>query len=813
MEAMRVVIAQYEGIDATPVLPLAAGCLIAAARVDPALAAVEFSIVIERRPLAQAVAELGHPTILGLSLYPWNAAYSLAVAQAARTAHPDCLIVVGGPSVPRRDERVRRFLADNPAVDVLAFGEGEITFRELLRTHLAGDTFHHIPGIAFRDHITAPPGRVNDFTLTASPYLDGTFDALIARHRHRFTMALCETNRGCPFSCTFCDWSLTKKVVEFPLARVFAELDWVVAHGFSHIMLADANFGIRPRDTGIARRLVELRQSTGLPATFYFYLTKNNHGRNLETIEILQAGGIGTWVGLAVQDFDDDVLEAVKRDNIQTGEAMKLRAICGERGIPTFNELILGLPGQTYQSFARTIATAMPPLPRHDFVLFLCRLIDNTELGDPESRERFGIQTRRCQWKTSTAGWDPIIDEYQEVVVGTRDMPLADWRRAYRLSFFAAALYNLRLLRVVLQHVVDATATPLESFLERLSDGMDDAPPGSVYADLNQTVHRYTNSLLAGGPFVLPFADSASDAPIPVDEAIALIALRRYDEFLQETAALIPADAEAFRYQSLITPRWQRPEPIDQNFSLDWPTYAATGVQHPRQTQVRFTPSSFVALPKFRDFASTHFAYIRTRLDVGRVETLNHPPPTAPHFIVLPATAIVLLTILLLPLATLGQTRPPLTPQAQRGQVLFQKSPKGVACGACHSLGNIGTVVGPDLTQLAAAAPPRALVMAMEITETAYVQQVKTTKGEFPGIQKQKIGDTLEIWDLSKLPPNLRTFAAADIQNMKPSEKWVHPPAAAHYNNQESADIIGFLKFVATGLQKEVTPGELEDHK
>ena len=42
-----------------------------------------------------------------------------------------------------------------------------------------------------------------------------------------------------------------------------------------------------------------------------------------------------------------------------------------------------------YRSFAQTIATAMPPLPRHDFVLFLCRLIDNTELGDPESRGRF----------------------------------------------------------------------------------------------------------------------------------------------------------------------------------------------------------------------------------------------------------------------------------------------------------------------------------------------------------------------------------------------------------------------------------------
>lgn len=636
---MRVVVSQYEGIDATPVLPLAAGCLVAAARVDPELALFDYSIVLVRRAIAEAVAELGRPDVLGLSLYPWNAAYSLAVAAAARAANPDCLIVAGGPSVPRRPERAGRFLDEHPAIDILAFGEGEITFREILREQNHSRIFEHVQGIAIRGvphRFTAPPGRVTDFAPTASPYLDGTFDELIERYRDRFSMALCETNRGCPFSCTFCDWSLTKKVVEFPLDRVHAELDWVVARGFSHVMLADANFGIRPRDTGIARRLVELRKETGRPATFYFYLTKNNHGRNLETIEILQAGGIGTWVGLAVQDFDDDVLEAVKRDKIQTGEAMKLRDICGQRGIPTFNELILGLPGQTYRSFVQTIATAMPALPRHDFVLFLCRLIDNTELGSPESREQFGIETRRCQWKTSTAGWDPIIDEFQEVVVGTRDMPVADWRRAYRVSFFAAALYNLRLLRVVLQSV----EIPLADYLELLAESMDRAAPGSVYADLGALFASYSEKLLAGGPFVLPYGDGA---PIVVDEAAALIALERYDEFLEETAAItITARAgapekmaEAFEYQSLITPRWGCDTPVEAVFSHDWPAYLLTGVLRAQETRVRFDPGGVVLAPTFRDFAGNHLAIIRARLDVGNLESLTPPP----RFVVLPATA------------------------------------------------------------------------------------------------------------------------------------------------------------------------------
>ncbi|HTM18946.1 MAG TPA: cobalamin-dependent protein, partial [Kofleriaceae bacterium] len=127
---MRVIVSQFEGIDATPVLPLAAGCLVATARADAALAGTEFAIALERQAIDRVVAGWQAPDLIGLSLYPWNAAYSLAVAAAARAAFPDALIVAGGPAVPRRPERARRFLDEHPGLDVLVFAEGELTFRE-----------------------------------------------------------------------------------------------------------------------------------------------------------------------------------------------------------------------------------------------------------------------------------------------------------------------------------------------------------------------------------------------------------------------------------------------------------------------------------------------------------------------------------------------------------------------------------------------------------------------------------------------------------------------------------------------------------
>ena len=132
--------------------------------------------------------------------------------------------------------------------------------------------------------------------------------------------------------------------------------------------------------------------------------------------------------------------------------------------------------------------------------------------------------------------------------------------------------------------------------------------------------------------------------------------------------------------------------------------------------------------------------------------------------------------------------------QAARGKELFLKSEKGIPCGTCHTLGGVGTAVGPDLKKLASLAMPRGLVMAMQMTVTEYVQEVKVKDGAFSGIQKQKTGDDVEIFDLSNMPPVLRKFSSKEITSMARNDKWKHPPASAGYTSKELADLIGWLK-------------------
>ena len=93
--------------------------------------------------------------------------------------------------------------------------------------------------------------------------------------------------------------------------------------------------------------------------------------------------------------------------------------------------------------------------------------------------------------------------------------------------------------------------------------------------------------------------------------------------------------------------------------------------------------------------------------------------------------------------------------------------------------------------------------MAMHMTMTAYVQEVKLANGTtFPGMPKGKQGDETEIWDLSQTPPVLRKMSSKDIESMKTNTTWKHPPATVEYTTQEIADIVGFIKWASTGSSK-----------
>lgn len=404
------------------------------------------------------------PAVIGIACHVWNARASLEFAAGIRRVLPDVLIVLGGYSVPSYPERIGPFFQQHPAVDVLVHGEGEETFAAVLRAVATGTPLSEVAGATVRDKrqpngFRTAPARpaIPDINMVPSPYLNGIFDDVLARYGSRLTGALMETTRGCPFQCTFCDWGKNEtKVRRFAIERVYAELDWIARNKIAYIAAADANFGMTfDRDMGIAERLAQLANSTGFPKYFTVNWTKNGSERVRPIANMLRTGGIDPAITSSVQSFHAPTLKAIKRKNISLDAYRTIRAAFMADGVCTYNELILGLPDETCESFIDGLSNLYTSYLTDQMAVYLCLMIENSEMNAPEYRREYAMETRRSpqRWRFQPIEQDTEF-EAEEVVVATRSLAVGDWKRAYvyanmvwSLYFSRVAFFDIILLR------------------------------------------------------------------------------------------------------------------------------------------------------------------------------------------------------------------------------------------------------------------------------------------------------------------------------------------------------------------------------
>ncbi|MDR0884026.1 MAG: radical SAM protein [Oscillospiraceae bacterium] len=381
-----------------------------------------------RDPVEDVVARMDNPFLVGFSCYIWSTEYNKALAQAVKKAFPDCYILFGGHNVPADGV----MLDELPYVDFLMHDEGEIPFQALL-IELAKETpdWRNVPAISFRTaegtqtNPTAVADSVEDFP---SPYLEGLFDAIVERYPHIQWSTVWETNRGCPHHCAYCDWGEKKsRVRPFSMERLLAEIEWISTHNVGFVYGADANFGILPRDEGLLDALAEAKSRTGLPRLFDVNTTKIFNDQTFRITEKLNASGLDqTGASFSAQSLSPVVLKNIGRVNIDEEKVRQWLARCRKAGYRTHTDLIIGLPGETLQSYCAGVEK-MFTLGQHEGIrYFPCNLLVNAPMADPAYREKHGIHTIRTIFRlTMEAAPDPI-DEFIDVVDATATMPYPD---------------------------------------------------------------------------------------------------------------------------------------------------------------------------------------------------------------------------------------------------------------------------------------------------------------------------------------------------------------------------------------------------
>ena len=451
---------------------LALGMLTAAARHhDDGRLDAKFEI---RRPeeAGEALAHLARgrgPAILLCSDYVWSIDQNIALAREAVARRPEVLVIHGGPSSPRYEADAEHFLETyGDVAHVLVRGEGEDTFCELLDALAEDPTVSAgnlavVAGITFRDpatgEIVRTPDRprIVDLDRLPSPYLTGEFDDIAAEAWT--TTGAVETNRGCPYGCTFCDWgsAINSRIRMFDMDRVKAEVTWIGERGLHCMMLTDANFGITSRDVDTAKWIARVRDRTDHPDVLAWMAAKNTTKHLTKIFDALLPSGIVSNVSLSLQTFDEATLAAIDRSNISSEHFVKLATDLRHRGVPLQSDLMLGLPGQTYQSYRSDLQVMfdLEILPR----TWPVQQLPNSPMNDPAYRDRYAIRT----------------DE-RNIVVSTSTYDEADRRRMVRLRRLFTTTEVFGLLRHLLRWMQwdhDLVATDV---MDAILTAADDEP-------------------------------------------------------------------------------------------------------------------------------------------------------------------------------------------------------------------------------------------------------------------------------------------------------------------------------------------------
>lgn len=308
--------------------------------------------VINQRPTDIAEKILAtEPLIIGLGAYIWNVQQTTSLISILKRVDPSVTVVLGGPEVSY-EWQDRPIVRD---VDYLITGEGELAFRDLCGQILDGDR-------PAEKVIAAAPLSLDQITL---PYDDYDDEDITQR------TVYVEASRGCPFGCDFCLSALDTGVRKFPFQPLLHELSKLIRRGVQHLKFVDRTFNLdTPTSVKILEFLLEHCES-GL----FVHVEFVPHRLPDELRSVIRRFPKNTLqLEVGIQTFDPSVAARINRVQNEQRLERNLRFLLDETNVHVHTDLIVGLPGETLETFKTGFDRLMAIRPHEIQVGILKRL-------------------------------------------------------------------------------------------------------------------------------------------------------------------------------------------------------------------------------------------------------------------------------------------------------------------------------------------------------------------------------------------------------------------------------------------------------
>jgi radical SAM superfamily enzyme YgiQ (UPF0313 family) len=412
-------------------------------------------IFFEKLPVKNYESKVVDPDILLFSNYGWNTTYHLEIAKRFKQLYPKITIIIGGPNAQQQES----YLREHNYVDYSVWGEGEQSLVELLTAIANKSDIRDVPGIAYIDNDqyikTTTRIRKTDLKELPSPYLEGVFDEYFTRYPLYNFMPVWETHRGCPYHCTFCDLGADyyNKVYMFETDRLLSEIDWFSEHKIEYVEVADANFGIFPRDLDLVKYIKQKHTENGFPEKINATWAKNSPERLFEMSKILDSMNRG-GVTLALQSQNKTALTNIKRINIANDKLEDIAQKYIDLGIPTYHDFILGLPGETLDSWIEGISYVIDINPEGWIFGHPLEAYENTEFSDPNYISLHDIKFAFTPQVSFFAHRNKELPlEIGKYVISHNTMSYDDYIEGFLFKYFMITMHSLGWANIVAENL------------------------------------------------------------------------------------------------------------------------------------------------------------------------------------------------------------------------------------------------------------------------------------------------------------------------------------------------------------------------
>lgn len=281
--------------------------------------------------------------VILFSTYIWNVNDIVKICNNLKKVNKNVKIALGGPEVTYdSEESMKKY----DFVDYILYGEGELVFRDFVKS-LKGDIdIKDVNGIVYRNNgdiaKNKPMKDIENLDIIPSPYVD------LNKAEYENRIVYYETSRGCPFNCQYCLSSTLQGLRYFSIDRVKSDLKALIDARVSQIKFIDRTFNANKK---FAMEIMQfLMENDNDYTTYHFEVT--GHLLTEDMLEFLKGCKEGLFqFEIGVQTTNEKVLEAVGRRDDFSKLSYVVQKIASYRNIHQHLDLIAGLPYEDYNSF------------------------------------------------------------------------------------------------------------------------------------------------------------------------------------------------------------------------------------------------------------------------------------------------------------------------------------------------------------------------------------------------------------------------------------------------------------------------------